>query len=156
MVVGASPCGKFWIWNSGLLGKGCPMHAKSLLFTFTLLGWLLPGSSLGQEARPVVVYARGDYVGVVKLLEPIHKAGKANIQQRLILARAYLHVHRSHDALALFKNVLVADKENVEANSLIGKILHDRGEHKEALGYLTHAYRRTQDPATASVLGRCY
>ncbi len=132
------------------------MRTKSLLLTFTILGCFLAGVSPGQEIEAVRVYARGDYAGVVKLLAPIHAAGKANIQQRLILARAQLHLNRRDDALGVLKSVLAADKENPEANRLTGKILHERGRHTEALEYLRQAYRLKQDPATASVLGKCH
>ena len=105
------------------------MHAKSLLLTFTILGCFLAGASPGQQTRPstrpageaVKIYGRGDYAGVVRLLGPVHRGGKANIQQRLILARAYLHVQRSDDALAVLKSVLAADKENPEANASPGR-----------------------------------
>ncbi|MHC4335163.1 MAG: hypothetical protein ACYSUV_15640, partial [Planctomycetota bacterium] len=67
------------------------MQLKSLLLTSAILSL---GPSLfaqGREDAAVKVYARGDYVGVVKLLEPKYSAKEINIQERIILARAYLH-----------------------------------------------------------------
>ncbi len=132
------------------------MRPKSLLLTSLVLGWFLSGVSPGQELQAVKTYARGDYAGAVKLLEPTYRSGEANIQQRLILARSYQHLGRGDDALGVLQSVLASDKENPEANSLRGRILLDRGRHKEALEYLKHAYRLKQDPATAAALGRCY
>jgi len=116
--------------------------------------WL--GACHVEGAEPIQVYARGDYAGVVKLLEPGYRAGKAKIQERLLLARAYLHLRRSDEGLAVLRSVLGSDKENPEANSLTGRILHEGGKHKEAITYLEHAFRLKQDPATAAALGRCH
>lgn len=109
-----------------------------------------------QAGEPVEVYARGDYAGVVALLEPTFKDGKAKIQDRLLLARAYRHLSRSDDALAVLRSVLASDKENPEANSLAGQLLRRAGKHKEAIEYLEQAYRLKQDAATAADLGICH
>ncbi|NQT86327.1 tetratricopeptide repeat protein, partial [bacterium] len=113
-------------------------------------------ASMAHGGEAIEVYARGDYAGVVKLLEPDHKAGKASIQQRLLLARAYLHLDRSSDGLAVLRSVLDSDRENPEANSLTGQVLHRTGKHHEAIQYLEHAYRLKQDPTTAAALGMCH
>ncbi|MBM4035787.1 MAG: tetratricopeptide repeat protein [Planctomycetes bacterium] len=113
-------------------------------------------SCVALGAEPVEVYARGDYAGVVALLEPPHKEGKAKIQERLLLARAYVHLSRQADALAVLRAVLDADKENPEANALTGQLLLKAGKHKEAIEPLEHAYRLRQDPATAADLGLCH
>jgi len=134
--------------------------------TIWVLGWaviLAPMAppAAGAKADPaandaVEVYARGDYAGAVKLLAPLHAAGKANIQQRLILARAYLHLGKDAQSLTVLRSVLDTDKENPEANSLTGRLLLKAGKHKEALEPLQHAWRLKSDPATAAALGRCY
>ena len=110
----------------------------------------------GPADQAVATYARGDYGAVVNLLEGPYKAGKASIQHRLILARAYLHLQRPDDALAVLKSIHADDRENGEANSLAGQILLKAGKGKEALEYLKQAYRLKKDAPTASLLGRCY
>jgi len=132
------------------------MQFKSLLLTSVILSLALTGFAHSRESEEVKVYARGDYAGVIKLLEPKYHTTEANIQQRLILARAYLHLGRADDALGVLKSVLKSDRESPEANSLTGKILHESGRDKEALEYLKHAFRLRQDAATASTLGQCY
>ncbi len=119
---------------------------------------VLPFASLAHadQSDAVKTYARGDYAGVVSLLEPAWRAGKANIQQRILLARAWLHLKQTDEALAVLRSVLKTDRENPEANALTGRILHDKKQNKEALEYLKRAYRLKGDPATAGVLGRCY
>jgi tetratricopeptide (TPR) repeat protein len=115
------------------------------------------GAAAAAGAKSAVeVYARGDYAGAVKLLAPLHAAGKANIQQRLILARACLHLGKDARSLSVLRSVLDTDKENPEANSLTGQLLLKAGKHKEALEPLEHAWRLKSDPATAAALGRCY
>ncbi|MHC4363753.1 MAG: tetratricopeptide repeat protein [Planctomycetota bacterium] len=79
-------------------------------------------------------------MGVVKLLEPKYSAKEINIQERIILARAYLHVEREGEALAVLESVLDIDRENPEANSLAGRILNKQGKYKEALEYLKQAW----------------
>jgi len=116
--------------------------------------WL--GATVAQGAEPVEVYARGDYAGVVKLLEPRHRAGAAKIQERLLLARAYIHLDRADDGLAVLRAVLAADRENPEANSLMGQTLLAAGKHKDAIPCLEHAVRLKPDPATTAALGRCH
>ena len=106
--------------------------------------------------RALDVYARGDYAKTVTLLAPLHAAGKANIQQRLILARAQMHLGKGDKALAVLRSVLQTDRENPEANSLTGQLLLAGGKATEALEPLEHAYRLQRDPATAAALGRCY
>jgi len=106
--------------------------------------------------QPIEVYARGDYAEAARLLEPGYREGKAKIQERLLLARAYLHLNRSDDALAVLRSVLDSDRENPEANSLTGQLLRKAGKHKEAVGFLEQAYRLKQDPAAAADLGLCY
>ena len=106
--------------------------------------------------RALEVYARGDYAKTVALLAPLHAAGKANIQQRLILARAQMHLDKADKALAVLRSVLETDRENPEANSLTGQLLLAGGKAKEALEPLEHAYRLQRDPVTAAALGRCY
>ena len=109
-----------------------------------------------RAAEPIEVYARGDYAGVVSLLEPTFREGKANIQERLLLARACLHLNRPDDGLAALRSVLDTDKENPEANGLIGHVLHQAGKPKDAIPYLEHAWRLKQEPATAADLGLCH
>jgi len=118
--------------------------------------WLGACEAAEPPGQPIEVYARGDYAGVVALLEPDFKAGKAKIQERLLLARAYLHLNRQPDALAVLRNVLESDKENPEANSLTGRVLREQGKHKDAIPFLEHAYRLKPEPATAAALGQCH
>jgi len=114
------------------------------------------GGAPDEGARAVEVYARGDYAGAVKILAPLHAAGKANIQQRLILTRAYLHLGKDNQALSVLRSVLKTDRENPEANSLTGQILLKTKKHKEALKYLERAYRLKAEAPTAAALGKCY
>lgn len=132
------------------------MQLKSLLLTSVFLSLSLPLLAEAREKGPVEVYARGDYASAVRLLEPKYLAEKTNIQERIILARAYLHLERADDTLAVLKSVLNIDRENPEANSLTGRILNEQGKHKEALEYLKQAWRLKRDSATASTLGACY
>jgi len=132
------------------------MRTMSLSLSSLLLGCVLVRAAPAGAADAVEVYARGDYAGAVRLLAPLHEAGKANIQQRLILARAYLHLSRSGEAMAVLKSVLEADRENPEANALTGRILLAGGKPKEAVEYLEHAHRLKPEAPTASALGRCY
>ncbi|MCK4292907.1 MAG: tetratricopeptide repeat protein [Planctomycetes bacterium] len=132
------------------------MQVKPLLLTSVILGLVPFLFAQAQEDGPVEVYARGDYVGAVRLLEPKYLAEKVNIQERIILGRAYLHLGRTDDALAALKSVLNIDRENPEASHLAGRILNEQGKHKEALEYLKEAWRLKQDAATASLLGACY
>ena len=110
----------------------------------------------GENLEAVKSYARGDYEGAARLLEPAFRAGRTGIQDRLILARAYLHLKRTGDANAVLKNVLDSDKENPEANGLFGQLLLDANQSQDALKYLQHSYRLRPDPVTASALGRCH
>ena len=133
------------------------MHAKSRLpFALIVLGLFLAAPATAQQADSLKVYARGDYAEVVKLLTPLHEAGKANIQQRLILARAQLHLKQRDPAMATLKSVLAADKENPEANFLTGRTLYEQGKFEDALPLLEKAYQLKADAATAGLLGRCY
>jgi tetratricopeptide (TPR) repeat protein len=112
--------------------------------------------AVGENIEAVKTYARGDYASAAKMLEPSYRAGKAGIQDRLILARAYLHLNRPEESLAVLKNVLDSDKENPEANGLTGQLLLKAGKNEDALKYLEHAYRLKPDAEAASALGRCY
>ncbi len=132
------------------------MHPKSLLITSLIMSFALAGTVSGEEAEEVKIYARGDYAKVIEILEPRYGAATLNIQQRLILARAYLHLGRAEDALRVFKSVLETDRENPEAHRLIGKILLQSNKYQEALEHLKHAFRLKQDAATAGALGQCY
>jgi len=132
------------------------MRPKSCSLVTVALWLCLVGCAEAQETDPVKAYARADYQRVVELLAPKYLARQANIQQRLILARAYLHLQRPDDALGVLKSVLATDRENPEANRLTGRVLHEKGKHAEALKFLKQAFRLKQDPATASLLGRCY
>lgn len=132
------------------------MQLKSLMLTSVIFSLSLPLLVEAPEKGPVEVYARGDYAGAVKLLEPKYRGEKITIQERIILARAYLHLERADDALAVLKSVLDIDRENPEANSLAGRILNEQGKHKQALEYLKQAWRLKRDSATASTLGSCY
>ena len=90
----------------------------------------------GQTPNAVDVYARGDYAGVVAMLEPKVRADSASIQQRLILSRAYLHLGRKGDATSALRLVLAAAPENPEANSLLGRLLHEKGREPRGAGPL--------------------
>jgi len=90
------------------------------------------------------------------MLESAYRAGRTGIQDRLILARAYLHLNRTEDSLAVLKDVLDSDKENPDANSLTGQILFKANKNEDALKYLEHAFRLKPDPVTASALGRVH
>jgi len=112
--------------------------------------------AVGENIEAIKTYARGDYDAAARMLEPSYRAGKAGIQDRLILARAYLHLGRPDESLAVLKNVLDSDKENPEANGLTGQLLLKAGKNEDALKYLEHAYRLKPDAEAASALGRCY
>jgi tetratricopeptide (TPR) repeat protein len=116
----------------------------------------LTGAAPADEAEALKTYARGDYAAVVAMLDGPYKEGKAGIQERLILARAYLHLQRGDEALAVLRSVLQSDRENPEANALTGRILHEAGKHQEALPYLEDAHRLKQGAASAAVLGQCH
>jgi len=116
-----------------------------------------------KPARPAVAlepalekYARGEYAAAAGMLEGPYKEGPTSIQHRLILARAYIHVGRRDEALAVLKSVHADDKENGEANTLTGGLLLERGQAAEALEFLQTAHRLKKDATTASALGRCY
>lgn len=113
--------------------------------------------ALGRDSDEALkAYARGKYGKAAELLEPAYRAGKAGIQDRLILSRAQLHLGRDKDALAVLRSVLKTDPENPEANSLTGRLILKAGKPKEALEYLTRAYRLKPETETAGALGRCY
>ena len=112
--------------------------------------------AVGENMEAIKTYARGDYAAAAEMLEKAYRAGKTGIQDRLILARAYVHLGRTDEALAVLKNVLDSDKENPDANSLTGQILLKAGKNEDALKYLEHAQRLKPDPVTASALGRCH
>ncbi len=131
------------------------LHALICLAVFAL-GVALAVPAPAQDTEALKVYARGDYEGVVKLLEGRYKSGSANIQEHLLLARAYLHLERSDNALGVLRAVLEQDRENPEANSLTGQVLFRAGKNGEALAYLSDAYRLKQDAVTASTLGKCH
>lgn len=119
--------------------------------------FLLILSFVAAESPDVVgVYARGQYAKVIELLEPKHKEEKCSIQERILLARAFLHLDKTDASLPVLKSVLETDGENPEANSLAGQVLHRAGKYKEAIPYLEHAYRLKQDPVTASTLGQSF
>ena len=118
---------------------------------------LWQGAAPAGAGEAIEVYARGDYPAVVKLLEPSYKAGKARIQERLLLARAHLHLGHSQQALGVLRSVLDSDRENPEANSLAGQLLHKAGKHQEAIACLEHAFRlKPEDATTAAALGHCH
>ena len=112
--------------------------------------------AVGENIEAIKTYARGDYEAAARMLDPSYRAGKAGIQDRLILARACLHLGRTDESLAVLKNVLDSDKENPEANGLTGQLLLKAGKNEDALKYLEHAYRLKPDAEAASSLGRCY
>ena len=114
----------------------------------------MPGAA--EDLDALKSYARGDYEAAARALEPACRAGKAGIQDRLILVRAYLHLKRPADANAVLKTVLDSDLENPEANGLFGQLLLEAGKNEPALKYLQHSYRLRPDPVTAGALGRCY
>ncbi|HUS44529.1 MAG TPA: tetratricopeptide repeat protein [Phycisphaerae bacterium] len=122
----------------------------------TVLGLGLWSAAGADEAEVLKTYARGDYEAVVRMLEGPYKEGQAKIQERLILARALLHLERRDEALKVLRSVLDSDRENPEANALTGRTLHESGKDKEALPYLKDAHRLKQDAVTASTLGKCY
>jgi len=101
-------------------------------------------------------YARGDYAGAAAMLEGPYRKGGTSIQHRLILARAYIHLGRGEDALAVLQSVHADDRENGEANSLTGGLLLERGKNAEALEFLKTAHRLKKDATTAWALGRCH
>ena len=138
-------------------GKGNLMRHKGTIGALVMvLGVGLAAAARADETEALKTYARGDYEGVVKMLEGPYKEGQAKIQERLILARALLHLERKDEALAALRSVLDSDRENPEASALAGRILHEDGKDKEALPYLKDAHRLKQDAATAGTLGKCY
>ena len=60
------------------------LHALICLAVFAL-GVALAVPAPAQDTEALKVYARGDYEGVVKLLEGRYKSGSANIQQQVLL-----------------------------------------------------------------------
>ncbi len=104
----------------------------------------------------VELFARGDYGAVVKLLSPRWSKGSAQIQECILLARAYLHLGQVANSLPVLQSVLLIDAENPDANSLAGRALHEQGRHREAVPFLQQALRLKDDPVTASLLGRCH
>ncbi|HUW99462.1 MAG TPA: tetratricopeptide repeat protein [Phycisphaerae bacterium] len=131
-------------------------HKGTIGAMVMVLGVGLAAAAWADETEALKTYARGDYEGVVKMLEGPYKEGQAKIQERLILARALLHLERKDEALAALRSVLDSDRENPEASALAGRILHEDGKDKEALPYLKDAHRLKQDAATAATLGKCY
>jgi len=115
-----------------------------------------PAVAVHENIEAVKTYARGEYAKAAGMIEPDYRAGRAGIQDRLILARAYMHLSREADALAVLKNVLETDRENPEANSLAGQLTLKAGQPKDALKYLEQAYRLKPEATTAAALGRCY
>jgi tetratricopeptide (TPR) repeat protein len=115
-----------------------------------------PLPAVGENVEAIKTYARGDYEAAASMLQKAYRAGKTGIQDRLILARAYLHLNRTDESLAVLKNVLDSDKENPDANSLTGQILLKAGKNEDALKYLEHAWRLKSDSVTAGALGRCH
>ncbi|MFB3892516.1 MAG: tetratricopeptide repeat protein [Phycisphaerae bacterium] len=111
--------------------------------------------AVGENVEAIKTYARGDYEQAAAMLEKAYRANRTGIQDRLILARAYVHLKKPDQALEILKNVLDTDKENPDANSLSGQILLAAGKNEDALKYLEHAWRLKPDPVTASALGRC-
>ena len=132
------------------------MRSNCLLLLGVFAIALVAANVGADDMKALEVYARGDYAGAVELLVGPYEDGSANIQQRILLARAYLHLDRKDDALPVLRSVLELDRENPEANALVGRILHEAGKDKEALEYLKDAYRLKQDSPTASTLGKCY
>ncbi len=117
------------------------------------------GSMNGLHAEAdeaVELFARGDYGAVVKLLRPRWSKGSAQIQECILLARAYLHLGQVEGSLPVLQSVLVIDAENPDANSLTGWALHEQGRHRGAIPFLEQALRLKDDPVTASLLGRCH
>ncbi|MBN1917712.1 MAG: tetratricopeptide repeat protein [Verrucomicrobia bacterium] len=122
----------------------------------TALLTCLAAQSPAAETDALEAYARGDYAGVVKLVEKSVRDGSAGIQEHLLLARAYLHLDRNNDALGVLRTVIERDHENPDANALIGQMLYEAGKAKEALAYLETAHRLKQDAVTSSLLGKCH
>jgi len=138
-------------------GKGNLMRHKGTIGALMMvLGLGLAAAARADETEALKAYARGEYVAVVAMLAGPYGEGKAGIQERLILARAHLHLDRGDEALAVLRSVLESDRENPEANALTGRILHEAGKHQEALPYLKDAHRLKQDAATAATLGKCH
>jgi tetratricopeptide (TPR) repeat protein len=133
------------------------MSLHAVLCFLLLAVVLVPAAQAAEdEVEALKVYARGDYAAVVKMLEGRYKAGSANIQEHLLLARAYLHLDRPEPALDVLRAVLERDRENPEANSLMGQILQRAGKNEDAREFLEKAYRLKEDAVTASTLGKCY
>ena len=103
----------------------------------------------GHPDHALETYARGDYAAVVRLLAPLHEAGNASIQQGLLLARSYVHLGRRTDARVALVDVLESDRENPEANELLGRLLQEAGQAEDAVEYLKHAHRLKRSAATA-------
>ncbi len=133
--------------------RWCSVTGAALVLAALAAG---TAAAAADETEALRTYARGDYEAVVKALERSYRAGEASIQERLILARAYLHLGRSPQALGVLRSVIETDAENPEANALTGRLLHEAGKHEEALDYLKKAHRLKQEAATASTLGKCY
>lgn len=116
----------------------------------------------GQTTAPdsaggaIELYARGQYEAVVARLAPAFAAGQAGIQDRLLLARACLHLGRGEQAADVLESVLKTDGENPEANSLRGQQLLAASQPTGAVKFLDRAYKLRKTPAVASLLGQAH
>jgi tetratricopeptide (TPR) repeat protein len=127
------------------------------IITFLLLTPVLPFSPIFAETDEVgEAYLKGDYNAVIELLDEKFSTGQTKIQERVILARSYLHTQNPEKAEEVLRSVLESDNENPEANALLGEILFEKQNYEEAIPLLQNALKRKDDPAVNSMLGQCY
>ena len=80
------------------------MRVNMIVCAVVLSGCSLLDSARAHAEGAIQAYARGDYSTVVNQLEPDYRLGQAGIQERLLLARAYLHLGRPDDSLAALRS----------------------------------------------------
>ncbi|MCG3181023.1 MAG: hypothetical protein BIFFINMI_03390 [Phycisphaerae bacterium] len=110
------------------------------------------GDAAATPQTALELYARGDYAAVVKMLSLRTGDESAGLQERLLLARARVHLGQDAEALKLLKGVLADDPTNPEANRLAGTLLAPSA---EAIDYLKRAWKAKESPDVAGLLGQC-
>ena len=113
-------------------------------------------SDAAADEAILEAYARGEYSAVVASLAPLHEADKATTQQRLLLARSYLHLDRADDGLAVLEAVLSGGIDEPEASGLAGQILFKGQRYKQAINHLERAHRLKGAAHITSMLGLCH
>ena len=113
-------------------------------------------SGAAADEAILEAYARGDYAAVAASLAPLHETDKATTQQRLLLARSYLHLDRADDGLAVLEAVLSGGIDEPEASGLAGQILFKHQRYEQAIEHLERAHRLKGAAHITSMLGLCH